>query len=147
MSSSVLIAREHTRWNTDCTHGLFFVLLALLAAGLALLPKPPLSVLFLPETMNSTSQLPVRIAILVLASLIAIAERFGLDTILGAFYCYYVSSPWVQQMNPSKSSLSIASKRIGYGFLIPMFFVAEAVGLTFTRWGSASPWRQNCFCC
>jgi len=70
---SVLLTREHTRWIQTALM-LFFVLLALLAAGIALLPKTPRIVSFFADTMNSTSQLPVRIAILVLALLIAIAE-------------------------------------------------------------------------
>ena len=81
---SVIMTREHTRWLQTALMA-FFVLFALLAAGLALVPKPPRIVAFIGATMNSTSQLPVRISIMVLALLIAVAEKFGLDLILGAF--------------------------------------------------------------
>jgi Kef-type K+ transport system membrane component KefB len=81
---SVLMTREHTRWvQTALT--LFFMMLGLIAAALALLVKPPRIVAFLGSTMNSTRQLPVRLAIMVLAVLIAIAEKFALDLTLGAF--------------------------------------------------------------
>jgi Kef-type K+ transport system membrane component KefB len=141
---SVLMAREHTRWIQTALM-LFFVLLALLAAGIALLPKPPRFVSFLAETMNSTSQLPVRIAILVLALLIAIAEKFGLDMILGAFTAGMIVSLGSKCMQGTK--LVHRLEAIGYGFLIPMFFVASGMHFDI-RALAASPralWRLPLF--
>jgi Kef-type K+ transport system membrane component KefB len=141
---SVLMAREHTRWIQTALM-LFFVLLALLAAVIALLPKPPRFVSFLAETMNSTSQLPVRIAILVLALLIAIAEKFGLDMILGAFTAGMIVSLGSKCMQGTK--LVHRLEAIGYGFLIPMFFVASGMHFDI-RALAASPralWRLPLF--
>jgi len=121
---SVLLTREHTRWIQTALM-LFFVALALLAAGIALLPKPPRIASFLGKTMNSTSQLPVRIAILVLALLIAIAEKFGLDMILGAFTAGMIVSLGSKGIQGTK--LVHRLEAIGYGFLIPMFFVASGM--------------------
>jgi len=121
---SVLLTREHTRWIQTALM-LFFVLLALLAAGIALLPKPPRIISFLADTMNSTSQLPVRIAILVLAFLIAIAEKFGLDLILGAFTAGMIVSLGSKGIHGAK--LVHRLEAIGYGFLIPMFVVASGM--------------------
>ncbi|MGD0180058.1 MAG: cation:proton antiporter [Terriglobales bacterium] len=121
---SVLLTREHTRWIQTALM-LFFVLLALLAAGIALLPKTPRIVSFFADTMNSTSQLPVRIAILVLALLIAIAEKFGLDMILGAFTAGMIVSLGSKGIEGTK--LVHRLEAIGYGFLIPMFFVASGM--------------------
>jgi Kef-type K+ transport system membrane component KefB len=122
---SVLMSREHTRWEQTALM-VFFVLLALAAAGLALLPKPPRIVAFLGRTMNSASQLPVRIAILVLALLIAIAERFGLDLILGAFTAGMIVSLGNDE-GKQGARLLHRLEAIGYGFLIPMFFVASGM--------------------
>jgi Kef-type K+ transport system membrane component KefB len=141
---SVLMSREHTRWIQTALM-LFFVLLALIAAGLALLPKPPRIVSFLAETMNSTSQLPVRIAILVLALLIAIAEKFGLDMILGAFTAGMIVSLGSKGVQGTK--LIHRLEAIGYGFLIPMFFVASGMHFDI-RALAASPralWRLPLF--
>jgi len=121
---SVLLTREHTRWIQTALM-LFFIVLALLAAGIALLPKTPRIVSFLADTMNSTSQLPVRIAILVLALLIAIAEKFGLDMILGAFTAGMIVSLGSKGIQGTK--LVHRLEAIGYGFLIPMFFVASGM--------------------
>jgi Kef-type K+ transport system membrane component KefB len=76
--------------------------------------------------MNSASQLPVRIAILVLALLIAIAERFGLDLILGAFTAGMIVSLGT---DAGKQGVRLLHRleAIGYGFLIPMFFVTSGM--------------------
>jgi len=121
---SLLMAREHTRWLQTALM-VFFVLFALVAAGLALLPKPPRIVHYLGATMNSASQLPVRISILVLALLIAIAEKFGLDMILGAFTAGMIVS--LGSKGKQGARLIHRLEAIGYGFLIPMFFVTSGM--------------------
>jgi Kef-type K+ transport system membrane component KefB len=121
---SLLMTREHTRWEQTALM-LTFVALAILTALLALRPKPPRIVAFLGATMNSTSQLPVRISILVLAFLIVIAERFGLDLILGAFTAGMIVS--LGSKGPQGTRLHHRLDAIGYGFLIPMFFVASGM--------------------
>ncbi len=121
---SLLMTREHTRWVQTALM-IFFVLFAFLAAAVALRPKPPRLVAFLGTTMNSTSQLPVRISILVLALLIALAARFGLDLILGAFTAGMIVSLGSKGAHGTK--LHHRLEAIGYGFLIPMFFVASGM--------------------
>ncbi len=121
---SVIMTREHTRWLQTALMA-FFVLFALLAAGLALVPKPPRIVAFIGATMNSTSQLPVRISIMVLALLIAVAEKFGLDLILGAFTAGMIVS--LGSKGHQGTRLVHRLEAIGYGFLIPMFFVTSGM--------------------
>ncbi|HMK29033.1 MAG TPA: cation:proton antiporter, partial [Terriglobales bacterium] len=55
-----------------------FVAVAVVAGYLALLPASPRLIAFFNRTMESASQLPVRLAILLLAVLIVLAEKFGL---------------------------------------------------------------------
>jgi Kef-type K+ transport system membrane component KefB len=121
---SLIMTREHTRWQQTALM-VFFVLFAMVAAGLALLPKPPRIVAFLGGTMNSTSQLPVRISIMVLALLMAIAEKFGLDLILGAFTAGMIVS--LGSKGKQGTRLVHRLEAIGYGFLIPMFFVTSGM--------------------
>lgn len=121
---SLLLTREHTRWLQTALM-IFFVVFALLAVGLALHPKPPRFVSFLGRTMNSASQLPVRISILVLALLVSIAEKFGLDMILGAFTAGTIVS--LGNKEHHGVSLHHRLEAIGYGFLVPMFFVTSGM--------------------
>jgi len=121
---SLLLTREHTRWEQTALMG-FFVILALLAAIVALRPKSRKVVRFLAKTMNAPSQMPVRISIFVLAALIALAEKFGLDMILGAFTAGMIVS--LGSKGKEAAPLLQRLEAIGYGFLIPMFFVVSGM--------------------
>jgi Kef-type K+ transport system membrane component KefB len=121
---SLLLTTQHTRWEQTALM-VFFVLVALRTATLALVPRPPRLVAFLGHTMNATSQLPVRISILILTLLMAVAERFGLDLILGAFTAGMIVS--LGSKGRQGVTLHHRLEAIGYGFLIPMFFVVSGM--------------------
>jgi Kef-type K+ transport system membrane component KefB len=121
---SILLTREHTRWLQTALM-IFFVVFAVVALWLALHPKPPKIVAFVADAMNATSQLPVRIAILILAVLVSISEKFGLDMILGAFTAGMIVS--LGSRERTGVTLHHRLEAIGYGFLIPMFFVTSGM--------------------
>jgi Kef-type K+ transport system membrane component KefB len=62
-----------------------FVVLAVGAAVLALRPTPHRVALLLGRTLETSSQLPIRIAVLMVVLLGWVASRLGLDVLLGAF--------------------------------------------------------------
>jgi Kef-type K+ transport system membrane component KefB len=77
---------------------------------------------------STSSQLRVRLAITFALAFAVVAERFGLATILGAFLAGVIlrrtdESPASQQQFQAKL------EAIGFGFLIPVFFVSTGVGL------------------
>jgi len=77
---------------------------------------------------NTSSQLRVRLAITFALAFSAVAEHFGLATILGAFLAGVIvrrtdESPASQEEFQSKL------EAIGFGFLVPVFFVSTGVGL------------------
>src|SRR5207248_8260905 len=87
---------------------------------------------------DTTAQLRVRGAVLLLVGIVALAERFGLETILGAFMAGVVLRA-VDRSVMSHPRFHDKLEGIGYGFLIPVFFVAS--GLRFDAgalFGSAS---------
>ncbi|HXZ81315.1 MAG TPA: cation:proton antiporter [Terriglobales bacterium] len=102
-----------------------FIVVAVVAAYLTLLPTPPRMVAFFTRTMETASQLPVRFAILLLAILIVLAERFGLGMVLGAFSAAMV----IGLGTNSEKGYVLRHKldAIGFGFLIPMFFVTSGM--------------------
>jgi Kef-type K+ transport system membrane component KefB len=61
-----------------------FAAITLVGAWVALTFRPPRIILVLQEKMHTSAQLPVRVAILALASLVFLARQFGLDSIMGA---------------------------------------------------------------
>jgi Kef-type K+ transport system membrane component KefB len=121
---SILFTRDHTEWIQTFLM-VIFILIVLGAAAVALWPSPPRVMALFNRTMESASQLPVRIAILVLMLLVALADRFGLDMILGAFASGMVVG--LGTRGEQGRSLHHKLDAIGFGFLIPMFFVASGM--------------------
>ena len=77
---------------------------------------------------STSSQLGVRLAITFALAFGVVAERFGLATILGAFLAGIIvrrtgESPTTQEQ------FQVKLEAIGFGFLIPVFFVSTGAGL------------------
>jgi Kef-type K+ transport system membrane component KefB len=77
---------------------------------------------------NTSSQLRVRLAITFALAFAVVAGHFGLATILGAFLAGII----VRRTGESPASQEVLKGKleaIGFGFLIPVFFVSTGVGL------------------
>jgi Kef-type K+ transport system membrane component KefB len=80
------------------------------------------------QLQDTTAEIRVRAAVVLLVGFAVLAERFGLESILGAFLAGTV----VSLVDPDASThpyLRIKLDAIGYGFLIPVFFIASGVQL------------------
>jgi Kef-type K+ transport system membrane component KefB len=80
----------------------------------------------LSEGQGSTSQTTVRLTVLLLLLLLVIAQEFGLDVVLGAFLAGMVLRRWAPG---DVHALEGKLDAIGYGFFIPLFFVASGMSL------------------
>ena len=80
----------------------------------------------LQEGEGSTAQTTVRWTVVLLLLLLLIAEEFGLDVVLGAFLAGIVLRRWAPG---HVHSLDDKLDAIGYGFFIPLFFVASGMSL------------------
>jgi Kef-type K+ transport system membrane component KefB len=80
----------------------------------------------LQEGEGSTAQTTVRWTVVLLLLLLLIAEEFGLDVVLGAFLAGIVLRRWAPG---DVHSLEEKLDAIGYGFFIPLFFVASGMSL------------------
>jgi Kef-type K+ transport system membrane component KefB len=78
---------------------------------------------------DTTAQIRVRGAVVLLLAFVALAARFGLETILGAFLAGVVLGIVDRDPRMSHPLFRVKLEAIGYGFLIPVFFVAS--GLAF----------------
>jgi Kef-type K+ transport system membrane component KefB len=75
---------------------------------------------------ETTAQAPVRLVILLLAVMLATSASLGLDVILGAF----VAGGIIRMLLPADhAAISARLDGIGYGFLIPVFFVVSGMGI------------------
>jgi Kef-type K+ transport system membrane component KefB len=112
-----------------------FTAIALACATMAKRMRPPRFMALLDRSMHTTSQLPVRVCMLLLIALVYVARDFGFDVILGAFAAGMVvslASPSIKEPEVLKHKL----EAIGFGFLVPIFFITS--GITFDLDGLAN---------
>lgn len=104
-----------------------FVTLTLLAALVALGPRPPKIVQLLERTMNSSTQLPVLIALLVVAFFDVLSKTIGLEGVLGAFAAGMVIGLATRGENNKPFREKMAA--VCFGFLVPFLFVVSGINL------------------
>jgi Kef-type K+ transport system membrane component KefB len=102
-----------------------FVLLAAGAAALALRPTPHRVALLLGRTLDKSSQLPIRIVVLLVVLLVWVASRLGVDVLLGAFAAGLV----VRLANQGETAHVIELKlsALAFGMFVPIFFVVSGM--------------------
>src|SRR4051794_3549986 len=77
---------------------------------------------------DTTAEIRVRLAVVLLVAFVAFAVRFGLESILGAFLAGAVVG-LVDRDSSSHPHLRTKLDAIGFGFVIPVFFVSSGVRL------------------
>ncbi len=82
----------------------------------------------LDRLQDTTAQIRVRLAVVLLIAFVALAERFGLESILGAFMAGAVVS-LLDRDSASHPNFRLKLEAIGFGFLVPVFFVSSGVRL------------------
>lgn len=112
-----------------------FLGIVALAAGAALRARPPRLVRVIQETLHTTGQLAVRLSILVLAALALLARDVGFDFILGAMAAGLVVGLALD--SPEGEPVKMRLEGIGFGFLIPIYFVTT--GMNFDLSSFLSP--------
>jgi Kef-type K+ transport system membrane component KefB len=80
----------------------------------------------LAEGQGATAQTTLRWTVAMLLLLLLIANAFGLDVVLGAFLAGIVLRRWAPG---DVKSLEDKLDAVGYGYFIPVFFVASGMGL------------------
>jgi Kef-type K+ transport system membrane component KefB len=100
-----------------------FVFIALACAAVALRLRPPQVIDVLARTLQNTSQLPVRLSMLLLGGLVVLADILGLDILLGAFAAG--SLVGLVSRGPEAEPFRQKLDALGFGFLIPIFFVTS----------------------
>ena len=76
---------------------------------------------------DTTAQIRVRGAMVLLLVFVATAERFGLETILGAFLAGAVLALVDRDRTMTHPNFRLKLEAMGFGFFIPVFFVTSGV--------------------
>jgi Kef-type K+ transport system membrane component KefB len=115
-----------------------FAALAAAAAWLAGRPSRPRMVALIADTLHSSGQFGVRIAVLFCVALIWVADEWRLDILLGAFAAGMVTRLFLVRHSEApveiddrsvdnRSEVSTRIEALGFGFFIPLFFVVSGV--------------------
>ena len=102
-----------------------FILLAVGATLLATRARSPRVIELMRKHLDSSAQLPVRIAVLLVVALVWIAGHLGLDVLLGAFSAGIIVRLLVQGDDAEAVDSKLSA--IGFGFLVPVFFVVSGM--------------------
>jgi Kef-type K+ transport system membrane component KefB len=76
---------------------------------------------------DTTAEIRVRFAVLLLVGFVALAERLGLETILGAFIAGAILNLVDRDSMSTHPNFHLKLEAIGYGFLVPVFFVSSGL--------------------
>lgn len=105
------------------------VVMCAVALGLAWLPR----VARLPRIRaisrkgeHATSQITLRLTLMLLFGLLVLADDVGIDVVLGAFLAGVILRRWAPG---DVAALEDKLDAVGYGFFIPVFFVSSGMGL------------------
>lgn len=77
---------------------------------------------------DTTAELRVRAAVALLIGFVVLAQRFGLETILGAFVAGVVVAV-VDRDTATHPRFRAKLEAVGYGFLVPVFFITSGLQL------------------
>ena len=108
--------------------GLFALLVAVTGLVVATAGRSQRIGLVLLRLQDTTAEIRVRAAVVLLIAFVALAEQFGLETILGAFLAGAVVG-LVDRDATSHPRFRTKLEALGYGFLIPVFFVTSGLRL------------------
>ncbi|QDP95037.1 cation:proton antiporter [Microlunatus elymi] len=107
-----------------------FAALALVGGWLASRPRHPRLGRLVTATLGTSAQLAVRLCVLVVVAMFALSEWLGLDPVLGGFTAGILVSLFLKSGDPAEEAVvSSRLEGIGFGFLIPIFFVVSGVAL------------------
>jgi Kef-type K+ transport system membrane component KefB len=81
----------------------------------------------LTRLQDTTAEIRVRIAVLLLVAFVALAARLGLETILGAFLAGAILNFVDRDATGSHPHFRLKLEAIGYGFVVPVFFVSSGL--------------------
>ncbi|KIE28631.1 sodium:proton exchanger [Streptomyces sp. MUSC 125] len=106
----------------------------------AMRPRQPWFSRLIDTTLHSSGQFAVRLVMLLLAGMLALAQAFGLDILLGAFAAGVLTRLLLHGASPEHSAEVIGKvEALGFGFLVPLFYVVT--GIDFDLYALLHDWR------
>jgi len=107
--------------------GGFALVIVVVVAGVKRLERAILLSSLLVRLQDTTAEIRVRASILLLVAFAVLAEKLGLETILAAFLAGATVRLIDQDQLATHPNFPLKLQAIGYGFLIPVFFVTSGL--------------------
>jgi len=123
---ALLFTRIHSYPETAALM-IFFMVVAIAMAVAAIRVHPVTVVKLFSRTLHMSSQLPVRICMLVMALLVILAGAIGIDATLGAFAAGMVVGPTMHGRDGNLMREKLDA--IAFGYFVPFFFVTAGMRL------------------
>lgn len=124
VAMSLAMSQQYTSWQEAGFLLLFLgVVFTMVAVGMGW--REPRLVLLLSRSLHASSQLPVRIALLVLAGYFVLSEAFGFENVLGAFAAGMVVGSATR--GPGGTAVRHKIDAVFFGWFVPFFFVGTGV--------------------
>jgi Kef-type K+ transport system membrane component KefB len=126
LAVSLVLTRMFGAWQ-EAALMLGFVTVALLAGLMALGLRPPKILDLFERGMHSSTQLPVCISLLLLASFDVLSRKIGFEAVLGAFAAGMVVG--LASRGEANKLFREKMEAICFGFFVPFFFVVSGINL------------------
>jgi Kef-type K+ transport system membrane component KefB len=124
VAASLVLSSRYSTWQEFALLAAFLLLVVLaiaLGAGL----RPPKFIALLSRTMHASTQLPVRLALLLLATLIFVSQRFGFEAVFGAFAAGMIVG--VAARGQEGEDFRKKLDAVCFGWFAPFFFVGTGI--------------------
>jgi len=126
---SLALSDRYTTWQE---FGFLIVFLALvgLAAIVGMGARPPKALALLSRTMRASTQLPVRLALFLMAAFVVLATKLGFEGILGAFAAGMIVG--LATRGEVGEAFRAKIDAVCFGFFTPFFFVGTGIAFDVT---------------
>ena len=124
VAMSLLLSHRYSTWQ-EVGFLLAFLVIVGIAIAFGMSARPPKILALLDRHMHASTQLPVRISLLMLAALFVLAEEFGFESIFGAFAAGMIVGQATRGVGGKTFRAKIEA--VTFGWFYPFFFVGTGV--------------------
>jgi Kef-type K+ transport system membrane component KefB len=132
VAMALLLSRQYSTWQES---GFLLAFLAIVGVAIAVgvVARPPRLLAMLSRHMHTSTQLPIRISLLMLGASLLLAESFGFEIILGALAAGMVLGTATR--GGQGEPLRVRLDAVCFGWFYPFFFVGTGIKFDITALG------------
>ena len=124
VAMSILLSQRYSTWQ-ELGFLVAFLGIVVVTAAVGMGLRPPRLVALLNRTMHASSQLPVRVSLLLAGGLFVLAEELGFESIFGAFMAGMIVG--LATRGASGETLRAKIDAVFFGWFFPFFFVGTGI--------------------